>query len=110
MWGISSSEAWAVGASGTAVHYVGGNWSTVAGTATSQNLRSVWGSASGSVWAVGLAGGTGNAVMQFWNGTTWATPANAPADGMFAIMRNERHGRLGGGRDDHHQPGRPGPS
>ena len=55
VWGTASTDVWAVGASGTILHWDGSAWSGFP-SGTTNVLYGVWGSASTDVWAVGQAG------------------------------------------------------
>jgi hypothetical protein len=55
LWGSSTGNAFAVGSSGTIVHWNGVEWS-VSGSGTSGLLATVWGSGSASVWSAGASG------------------------------------------------------
>ncbi len=55
MWGNSSSDVFAVGDSGTILHYDGSSWSGMT-SATTDYLEAVWGSSATNVFAVGHYG------------------------------------------------------
>lgn len=78
LWATSAAsptDAWAVGAGGTVVHYDGNAWTTVA-TGDTATLYGVWASGPKDVWAVG-AGGR----ILHYDGTTWAqVPSGVTAD------------------------------
>jgi hypothetical protein len=54
VWGSGASDVWAVGDSGTILHWNGSAWSS-ATSGTANTLTGVWGSAS-NAWAVGRSG------------------------------------------------------
>ena len=56
VWAASSTDVWAVGSAGTALHFDGLVWSAV-DLATTADLTAVWGLGPTDVWVVG-AGGT----------------------------------------------------
>jgi hypothetical protein len=55
VWGSVDDDVFAVGASGTVLHYAGTGWSAMTRT-TSNDLRGVWGSSGSDVSAVGEDG------------------------------------------------------
>ena len=67
VWGASSTDAWAVGARGTMLHWDGSKWNTAVKETTS-NLLSVWGSGPNNVFAVGER----NTVLR-WDGQKWSS-------------------------------------
>ncbi len=71
VWGISASSVWAVGNSGTILHFNGTAWKSVS-SGTTQDLLAVWGTSASDVWAVG-GGGT---ILHF-NGVNWSSVASA---------------------------------
>jgi hypothetical protein len=75
VWGSSSSDVFAVGYSGTILHYNGSAWSTMT-SRTSYPLYAVWGSSSSDVFAVGEAG-----TVLHYNGSVWsAMPSHTTID------------------------------
>lgn len=52
VWGSSSTDVWAVGSGGTALHWGGAEWKAVV-TNTTGTLLSVWGSGPNDVWVAG---------------------------------------------------------
>jgi hypothetical protein len=70
IWGTSATNAWAVGAHGTILHFDGTQWTSVT-SPTPLKLVRIWGSSATNVWAVG-----DSAIVQY-NGTTWAVPPSA---------------------------------
>jgi hypothetical protein len=55
VWGSSGSDVFAVGGSGTILHYDGSSWSSMS-SGTSNHLGGVWGSSGSDVFAVGEGG------------------------------------------------------
>jgi len=55
VWGSASNDVFAVGSSGTIVHYDGSDWSSMS-TSTTSDLYGVWGASSTNVFAVGRSG------------------------------------------------------
>ncbi len=66
LWGTSSTDVWAVGWTGTIIHWDGSMWSIVQ-SSTPQALESIWGSADNDVWAVGWTG-----AIVHWDGIEWS--------------------------------------
>jgi hypothetical protein len=64
--GVSATDAWAVGAAGTALHYDGTTWKRYA-TPTVQSITSLSVVASDDVWAAAAD------YVLHWNGQTWST-------------------------------------
>jgi hypothetical protein len=63
VWGTARDDVFAVGGSGTILHYDGSRWSEME-SGTTADLRGVWGTASDDVFVMG-----GN---RHWNGSTWS--------------------------------------
>jgi hypothetical protein len=55
IWGSGPNDVWAVGGSGTILHWNGSAWSSVSSCITN-NLNGVWGSGANDAWAVGYSG------------------------------------------------------
>jgi hypothetical protein len=70
-WGASGKDIWAVGTSGTLLHYDGAAWMPVS-SGTTVTLTEVHGSGAKDVWVGGVSG----TVLRY-DGTTW-TPATLP--------------------------------
>ena len=51
IWGSGKDDVWAVGSSGTIVHWDGSAWKTIP-SGTKQTLRGIWGSGPNDVWIV----------------------------------------------------------
>jgi hypothetical protein len=66
IWAVGEDDVWAVGKSGTAVHWDGSDW-TVIDTCVGVTLYSVWGATPDDVWAVG-GGGT----VLHWDGESFS--------------------------------------
>ncbi len=74
---VSASEAWAVGARGTIVHYANGQWTPVR-SPTDFDLRQLWGASASEVWAIGDSGERTmprRDVLLRWNGAQWSEVA-----------------------------------
>jgi hypothetical protein len=77
--GTVESDVWAVGVSGTILHWDGSAWSSVS-SGTTNSLRGVWGSWETDVWAVG-DGGT----ILHWDGTAWTSVSSGTTDNLAGI-------------------------
>jgi hypothetical protein len=67
VWASGPTDAWAVGAAGTIVHWDGAKWS-LSTSGTTATLLAVWGSSAGDVWAVGVGG-----AIVHWDGASWSS-------------------------------------
>src|SRR5207249_6269191 len=65
IWGTSGTNVFAVGYSGTILHYDGTGWTPQISETTSW-LRGVWGAGGSDVFAVGFGG-----TILHYNGETW---------------------------------------
>jgi hypothetical protein len=74
VWGSSSSDVFAVGYSGTILHYDGTAWSAMT-AGTTNELSAVWGSSSSDVFAVGYAG-----TILHYDGSAWSAMTAAATD------------------------------
>ncbi len=68
VWGSSSTDVFAVGYSGTILHYDGNTWSVQA-SGIAVLLSGVWGSSATDVFAVG---GVLSATILHYDGTDWS--------------------------------------
>jgi hypothetical protein len=66
VWGSSDKDVWAVGDSGTAVHFDGQAWSVIP-TGVTETLTCVHGAAPDDVWVSGADGD-----VLHWNGKAWS--------------------------------------
>jgi hypothetical protein len=74
VWALSSTDAWAVGAGGTILHWNGAAWSPVS-SPTSTTLWAIHMVSATAGWAVG-----GSGTILRWNGASWSivpTPTTA---------------------------------
>jgi hypothetical protein len=88
VWGSSSSDVWAVGDSGTILHYQGGKWSSVT-SGTTDDLNAVFGMSAAKIWAVG-AGGT----ILHYNGLGWSAQTSGVSNNLFGIWGSTATGDL----------------
>ena len=93
IWGPSASDIWAVGDTGTFLHYNGMVWTapTRTGGATNNDLYAVHGASSRDLWAVGS-----NGTLIHYDGQNWTAHADsgvrAPTQtlrGVFAAAAND---------------------
>jgi hypothetical protein len=74
IWGSSTTDIWAVGANGTALHWDGQGWKA-SPTGRTESLNAVWGTSSTNVWIASsthltLHGGGWNADGGSWTNTS----------------------------------------
>jgi hypothetical protein len=75
VWAAGPTDAWAVGADGTVVHWDGTTWSLSA-SSTAAYLDAVWGTSASDVWAVGASG-----TIIHWDGGHWSSvPSGTSVD------------------------------
>ena len=67
VWGSSSSNVYAVGASGTILHYNGLIWSDDIESATTEGLRTIWGTGSSDIYSGGDSG-----TILHYDGISWS--------------------------------------
>jgi len=70
-WGISSSDMYAVGDSGTILHFDGTNW-TKMNSGTTKDIGEIWGTADNDIWADGFNPQTAESVLLHYDGKTWS--------------------------------------
>lgn len=74
VWAVSGSDAWFVGAKGTILHYLDGNWQAAV-SPTTRDLYGIWGASGSDIWAVGASAN----VLHF-DGKTWSLENGTAAD------------------------------
>ncbi len=79
VWGRSGSDAFAVGDSGTILHYDGTDWSAMT-SGTTDNLNDVWGTFGDDAFAVG-----DNGTILHYDGTTWSTMTNLATNNLNGV-------------------------
>jgi hypothetical protein len=85
IWGSSYSDVFAVGDSGTILHYNGSSWSGM-NIGNTNWLFGVWGSSVSDVFAVGLRDDTMEGVILHYNGSTWsAMSTGTTTDYLFGV-------------------------
>lgn len=77
VWGASATDVWAVGNSGTVLHFDGSKWNAVF-IGLSDQLRGIHGCGKNDVWVVGQKGAgafteSGEPVVAHFDGQTWST-------------------------------------
>ena len=79
VWGSSGSDVFAVGNSGTILHYDGTSWSAMASGTTIQ-LNGVWGCSETDVFAVGA-----NGTILHYDGSTWSAMASGTTQALYGV-------------------------
>jgi hypothetical protein len=82
IWGSSKKDIFAVGLSGTILHYDGTIWSLMA-SGTTEHLTGIWGSSGTDVFAVG----TGGTILHY-DGTIWSLMASGTTEHLSGIWGN----------------------
>jgi hypothetical protein len=83
VWGVSGSDVFSVGASGTIVQYDGSNWNWMT-SGTTSNLYGVWGSSSTNVFAVGASG-----TILHYDGSTWASMTSGTSSDLRGVWGSD---------------------
>jgi len=71
IWGVSSTSVYAVGDSGTIVHWGGSAWAPMT-TGTTAALAAIWGTSDSNIYVAG------DEVMLHYNGSAWSAMPAAP--------------------------------
>ncbi len=79
VWGISGSDVFAVGDSGSILHYDGSKWMAMSSGATT-NLQGVWGTSGSDVFAVGEYG-----TILHYDGSTWSAMSSGTTQHIFGL-------------------------
>ena len=79
VWGSSATDVFAVGDSGTILHYDGSAWSAMS-SGTTNDLAGVWGSSATDVFAVG-AGGT----ILHYDGSAWSAMSSGTTNDLAGV-------------------------
>ena len=79
IWGTSSTDVFAVGDSGTILHYDGAAWSPM-NSGTARGLDSVWGSSPSDVFAVGWSG-----TILHCDGAAWSLMSSGIAERLYGV-------------------------
>ena len=79
VWGNSTTDIYAVGETGTILHYDGINWSAMQ-SGTSAGLLGVWGSSATDVYAVGETG-----TMLHYDGVNWSAVESGTEVDLYGI-------------------------
>jgi hypothetical protein len=72
IWGVSGTNMFGVGKSGTIVHYDGHTWTKMTSN-TTVDLQDIWGIDGSHIWATGFNNSDGHCVVLQCNGTSWST-------------------------------------
>ena len=86
VWGSSASDVFAVGGSGTILHYNGSSWSAMT-SGTTQYLNGVWGSSGSDVFAVGggyYMGGYSGTILHY-NGSAWSAISSGTLQYLYGV-------------------------
>jgi hypothetical protein len=78
-WASEPDDVWAVGTSGTIMHWDGTKWSDVT-SSTAANLMNAWGSSGNDVWAVGDSG-----TIVHWDGAKWRSVPSGTTVDLVAV-------------------------
>ncbi len=79
VWGADDSNIFAVGSSGTIIHYDGSTWSST-NSSTGKDLYSVWGANSAAVFAVGSSG-----TIIHYDGSAWSSMNSGTASDLYCV-------------------------
>jgi hypothetical protein len=79
VWGSSGTDVFAVGGTGTILHYDGSTWSPMT-SGTTNNLSSVWGSSGTDVFAVGNFG-----TILHYNGSAWSAMISGTTNNLSSV-------------------------
>ena len=79
VWGSSSSDVFAVGGSGTVLHYDGSSWSSMSSGST-EWLNGVWGSSGSDVFAVG-----GEGTILHYDGSSWSSMSSGSSGYLTGV-------------------------
>jgi len=79
IWGTSASNVFAVGESGTILHYDGSGWSPM-NSGTTEYLYSIWGSSGTDIYSVGAAG----TILHF-NGSRWSPEESGTIENLRGV-------------------------
>ena len=79
VWGTSGKDVFAVGDSGTILHFDGRTWSAVK-SGTTRWLYSVWGAGPANVFAVGDHG-----TILHYNGKSWAPMKSGTTESLYSV-------------------------
>ena len=79
VWGANGDDVFAVGRSGTIVHYDGFTWDSVSSDNTN-DLYGIWGVSSTKVFAAGSAG-----TIIRYNGSAWSSMSSGTTNDLYSI-------------------------
>ena len=102
IWGSSESDVFAVGNSGTILHYDGSVWAPMTSGTTTQ-LNGIWGSSGSDVFAVGNSG-----TILHYDGSVWSSMTSGTTQALRGIWGSSGSDVFaGGGRTILHYSGPP---
>jgi len=83
IWGISSSDVFATGSTGTVIHYNGTQWETMT-SGTFNEMYDIWGVSSSNVWVGGFQG-----VSRHYNGSSWTNTITSTTETIRGIWASQ---------------------
>ena len=86
VWGSSTNDVFAVGDSGTVLHWNGSAWSRMS-SGTTAELHRVWGVSSSNVYATGVGG-----TLLHYDGSSWSTvsvPTTEPLERIWGSSASD---------------------
>lgn len=78
VWGADADHVFAVGSDNLRYAYVGGQWKAFTPVISGQDLECVWGTSATNVYAVGVIQGTGQGIVEHFDGQGWTDEYLAP--------------------------------
>jgi hypothetical protein len=72
MWGMSSTDMYAVGDGGTILHFDGSTWTKMQ-SGTTKDIAEIWGTSDANIWGSGWNEHTGSVVILHYDGAAWKT-------------------------------------
>ena len=79
VWGSSGTDAFAVGNSGTIVHYDGRTWNEIS-SGTTNDLYAIWGNSRNDVFVVGASG-----MILHYDGSTWSEMSSGTINRLLGV-------------------------
>jgi hypothetical protein len=79
IWGVTSTDVFAIGNSGTIIHYDGSKWASMSSN-TTDDLHSIWGATGTDVFAVGSSG-----TIIHYDGSTWSSISSNTTNDLHSV-------------------------